>query len=350
MTDKHEAHTFDSDILSDIQEIISTSKAQAIRSIDFQRVLMYWQIGQRIVVEEQDNQERAAYGIGLLKKLGEVLDSQYGGGFSERSLRLARQLYLTYPIRNALRSELNWLQYRLLIRINDPEKREYYALEAVNNHWTGRELERQINSLLYERLLMSADKESVLQVARKQRVPTDPREIIKDPMVLEFLGLSDQSAYHESQLETALINHLEAFMLELGNGFSFVARQKRIILEDEAFFIDLVFYNRLLRAHVIVEIKTRKLTHGDLGQLQMYVNYYDRVEKLADEQPTIGILLCTEKNDSLVKFALPETNRTILASKYEVILPSEERLLAEIAKVETRLAQERQKPSSDSVE
>lgn len=191
---------------------------------------------------------------------------------------------------------------------------------------------------------MSTDKASVLQVARKQRLPTDPREIIKDPMVLEFLGLPDQSAYHESQLETALINHLEAFMLELGNGFSFVARQKRIILEDEAFLIDLVFYNRLLRAHVIVEIKTRKLTHGDLGQLQMYVNYYDRVEKLADEQPTIGILLCTEKNDRLVKFALPDTNQTILASKYEMIFPSEARLLAEIAKVETRLAQEQQHP------
>lgn len=306
---------------------------------------MYWQIGQRIVVEEQDNQEWAAYGISLLKNLGDVLHSKYGGGFSERSLRLARQFYLTYPIRNALRSELNWLQYRLLIRIDDPDKREYYALEAVHNHWTGRELERQINSLLYERLLMSTDKASVLQVARKQRLPEDPREIIKDPMVLEFLGLSDQPAYHESQLESALINHIEAFMLELGNGFSFVARQKRIMLQDEAFFIDLVFYNRLLRAHVIVEIKTRKLTHGDLGQLQMYVNYYDRIEKLADEQPTIGILLCTQKNDTLVKFALPQTNQTIVASKYETILPSETRLLAEIAKVEEQFEQEQQQPA-----
>jgi Uncharacterized conserved protein len=178
----------------------------------------------------------------------------------------------------------------------------------------------------------------MIAMAREERLPEKPNEIIKDPMILEFLGLENRPIYRESDLESALIEHLEEFLLELGNGFSFVARQKRITLEDDEFFIDLVFYNRLLRAHVIVEIKTHALTHEDLGQLQMYVNYYDRTERLPDENATIGILLCTEKNDSLVKFALPEDNQSILASKYKIVLPSEEELLAQVEKVEQELA------------
>jgi predicted nuclease of restriction endonuclease-like (RecB) superfamily len=217
--------------------------------------------------------------------------------------------------------------------IDDESKREYYELETLNNAWTGRELERQINSLLYERLLLSNDKESVLAVARKQRIPERPTEIIKAPMVLEFLDLKREAAYYEKDLESAIISHLQDFLLEMGSGFSFVARQKRILLEDDEFFADLVFYNRLLRCFVIIELKTRKITHGDLGQLQMYVNYFDRIEKLPDENPTVGILLCTDKNDTAVKFSLPEDNTNILTSKYQLYLPSEQVLLDEIKEV-----------------
>lgn len=213
------------------------------------------------------------------------------------------------------------------------DKREYYELEAVNNAWTARELERQINTQLYERLLLSNDKEAVLAVARKERMPQSPQEIIKDPMYLEFLGLKPQATYYEKDLESAIITHLQHFLLELGQGFTFVARQKRILLEDDEFFADLVFYNRLLKCFVVVELKTGKLTHQDLGQLQMYVNYYDRVEKMADENPTVGILLCTSKNDTAVKMALPEDNKTILAREYKLYLPSQTQLIDEVNSV-----------------
>ena len=219
------------------------------------------------------------------------------------------------------------MQFQILI------KEKYYELESVNNGWTARETERQINSQLYERLLLSNDKESVLAVARKERIPQSPKEIIKDPMVLEFLGLEKNPSYYEKDLEGAIISHIKDFMLEMGKGFFFDSRQKRILIEDDEFFIDLVFYNRLLRCFVLIEIKTEKLTHQDLGQLQMYVNYYDRIVKLPDENKTIGILLCTGKNDTVVKMTLPEDNKTILASKYQFCLPSKEDLIKEIEDV-----------------
>jgi predicted nuclease of restriction endonuclease-like (RecB) superfamily len=317
----------------DIRQIIMEAQGNAVRSVDFHRVSMYWRIGERIFVEEQRGQDRAEYGTYLIKNLSDVIESEFGSGFSVRQMELARQFYRTYPIANALRSQLNWYQYRLLIRIDDESKREYYELEASNNAWTGRETERQINSLLYERLLMSNDKEAVLAVARKERIPEKPTEIIKDPMYLEFLGLKREASYYEKDVESALITHLQEFLLELGNGFFFSARQKRILLEDDEFFVDLVFYNRLLRCFVVIEIKTHKLTHEDLGQLQMYVNYYDRFEKLPDENPTIGILLCTAKNELLAKITLPEDNTNILTSKYEMYLPSENDLVEEIKEV-----------------
>lgn len=291
---------------------------------------MYWRLGERIFVEEQQEQERAEYGKYIIVNLSKEIEPEFGSGFSKRQLERARQFYRTYPIASALRSQFNWSQYRLLMQIDNEDKREYYELEAVNNGWTGRELERQINSNLYERLLLSNDKKAVLEVARKQRMPEQPSEIIKDPMVLEFLGLKSDTAYYEKDLESALITHLQLFLLELGNGFSFVARQKRILLEDDDFFIDLVFYNRLLRCFVIIDIKTEKITHKDIGQLQMYVNYYDRNEKLPDENPTIGILLCADKNNEVVKYTLPEDNKTIMASKYQLYLPSEKQLLNEL--------------------
>lgn len=259
-----------SNIIEDARTIINSARSSAIRSVDFCRVQMYWNLGKRIFEEEQQGKERADYGTYLIKNLASTLESEYGSGFGVRQLEQSRQFY---------------------------------------------------------------DKEKVLSVARKERIPENPTDIIKDPMILEFLGLERKAEYYEKDLESALIDHLQQFLLELGNGFSFIARQKRLLIEDDEYFADLVFYNRLLRCFVVIELKTKKLTHEDLGQLQMYVNYFDRNEKLPDENPTIGILLCTAKNDEMVKMTLPKDNKTILASKYELYLPSEETLKAEVEKL-----------------
>lgn len=321
------------ELIKEIRSIIESARTNAVRSVDFCRVQMYWQIGRRIVEEEQGGQARAKYGKGLIKNLAKEIEPEYGSGFGQRQLERARQFYIEFPIASTLRTQFNWSQYKLLIGIADKEKREYYELEAANNCWTARQMQRQINSMLYERMLLSNDKEAVLAMARKERMPETPQEIVKDPMVLEFLGLEKKAHYYESDLETELINHLQDFILELGNGFTFVARQKRILLEDDEFFIDLVFYNRLARRFVIFELKAGEVTHQDLGQLQMYVNYYDRTEKLPEENPTIGILLCTAKNDTLVRMTLPADNSTIVASKYQLYLPTEQQLIAEVEKV-----------------
>ena len=318
--------------ISEIKALIASAKQSAIRSVDHYRTLMYWRIGERIFNEEQQGKDRADYGNYLIKYLSEQLQPEYGSGFSYRNLHWYRQFYRTFPIVNSLRSQLSWTHYRILLRIDNEDKREYYIAEAAKNNWSVRQMERQINSQLFERLLLSNDKESVLAVARNEVIPSHPSEIIKDPMVLEFLGLKRESAYYEKDLEQAIITNLQDFLLELGNGFSFVSRQKRIHLDGDDFFVDLVFYNRILQAFVIFEIKTHKLTHDDLGQLQMYVNYFDRIEKLEHEKPTIGILLCADKNNAVVKFSLPENNTTILASQYELILPTEKQLLDEIRK------------------
>ena len=327
---KNEIHPVDNKLLSDVRQIIDTARANAIRSVDFSRVTMYWNLGRRIFEEEQQGKDRADYGARIIRGLAERLEPEYGSGFSYRQLAFSRQFYRTYPIVNALRSQLNWTQYRLLIQIDDELKREYYELESINHCWTARETERQIHSQLWERLCLSNDKEAVLAVARKERIPETPQEIIKDPMRLEFLGIEKKPHYYESDLEQAIIDHLQDFIMELGNGFCFVARQKRILLEDDEFFIDLVFFNRLLKCFVIIELKAGKLTHQDIGQLQMYVNYYDRYEKTAEENKTIGILLCSQKNDSMVRVSLPEDNKTILAAEYKLHLPSEEQLLSAV--------------------
>ena len=319
-------------ILEQIETIIATSKDKAIRSVDTERVLMYWQIGKVILEEEQQGKERADYGAYLIKSLAEALEPQFGNGFSFRQLNLFRQFYRSFPIVNALRSQFSWTHYRTLIRIDNEDKREFYIAESSKNNWNARQLERQVNSQLFERLLLSNDLESVLAVAREEKHLSDAKEIIKDPMVLEFLGLKRKAAYYEKDLESAIITHLQDFLLEIENGFSFVARQKRIHIEGDEFSIDLVFYNRLLQCFVVVEIKTTKLTHQDIGQLQMYVNYYDRFEKQDFENPTIGILLCADKNDAVVKITLPENNKTIIASKYQLYLPTEQQLIAELKK------------------
>lgn len=319
-------------ILTDIQAIIAQSKERAVRSVNFERVLMYWKIGERIFEEEQQGEQRAEYGTYLIKSLAASLEPEYGTGFSARQLERFRQFYRSFPNASALRTEFSWTHYKLMLSIENNDKRDFYLAESAKNLWTARELERQINSKLYERLLISNDKKAVLAVARKEKHPVSAGEIIKDPMVLEFLGLKREASYYEKDLESAIITHLQDFLLELGNGFAFVARQKRIHLDGDDFFIDLVFYNRLLQCFVLIEIKTQKLTHQDMGQLQMYVNYYDRVEKTDFEKPTIGILLCADKNNAVVKFSLPEDNSRIFASKYELYLPSEKQLLNELKK------------------
>ena len=334
---KKEEPKKDEQFYTEIRQIIETARTNAIRSVDFSRVQMYWLLGKRIFEEEQQGKDRADYGAYLIRNLAEELTPLYGSGFSVRQLEQSRRFYRMYPIANTLRSQLNWTQYRLLIQIEDPFKREYYELESVNNAWTARETERQINAMLYERLLLSNDKESVLAVARKERIPESPTEIIKDPMVLEFLGLHRETSYYEKDLEGAILSHLTDFLLEMGKGFSFVARQKRLLLEDDEFFADLVLYNRLLRCFVVIELKTSALTHQDLGQLQMYVNYYDRMEKLPEENPTIGILLCSAKNNTVVKMTLPEDNQTILTSEYQLYLPTTQQLIEQVNEVKQNL-------------
>ena len=334
---KKEEPKKDEQFYTEIRQIIETARTNAIRSVDFSRVQMYWLLGKRIFEEEQQGKDRADYGAYLIRNLAEELTPLYGSGFSVRQLEQSRRFYRMYPIAKAVRSQLNWTQYRLLIQIEDPFKREYYELESVNNAWTARETERQINAMLYERLLLSNDKESVLAVARKERIPESPTEIIKDPMVLEFLGLHRETSYYEKDLEGAILSHLTDFLLEMGKGFSFVARQKRLLLEDDEFFADLVLYNRLLRCFVVIELKTSALTHQDLGQLQMYVNYYDRMEKLPEENPTIGILLCSAKNNTVVKMTLPEDNQTILTSEYQLYLPTTQQLIEQVNEVKQNL-------------
>lgn len=319
-------------VIIDIKAIILNAKEKAVRLVDHERTLMYWQIGKRIFEEEQQGRDRADYGYYLTKFVAEQLEPEYGSGFSKRQIELSRQFYRTFPIANALRSQLGWTHYKMLIRIDHQDQREFYIAEAIKNNWTTRQLERQIHSSLWERLLASNDRESVLAVARNEKLPSDAKEIIKDPMYLEFLGLHREASYYEKDLEQAIITHLQDFLLELGNGFAFVARQKRLHIEGDEFSIDLVFYNRLLQCFVVIEIKTRKLTHQDIGQLQMYVNYYDRYEKREFENPTIGILLCAEKNNAVVKISLPEDNKTIIASEYKLYLPTEQQLVEEVKK------------------
>lgn len=318
--------------IGQIKEIISQAQTAALRAVDSQRVVMYWNIGRTILEEEQHGNERAAYGTYLIKSLSKELEPEYGTSFSVRQLERCRQFYKEFPNASALRSQFSWTHYKLLLPLETNGKREYYLAEAAKNNWTARQLERQINSQLYERLILSNDKERVLAVATGEQQPEKATDIIKDPMYLEFLGLKRETAYYEKDLEQAIITQLQEFLLELGNGFTFVARQQRIHLDGDDFFVDLVFYNRLLRCFVIIELKTHKLTHQDLGQLQMYVNYYDRTQKLPEENPTIGILLSADKNNAVVQFSLPEDNKTILASQYKLYLPSEEALKKELVR------------------
>ena len=301
-------------------------------------VYTYFEIGKVIVEEEQKGKSRAEYGKQILKGLSEKLTKEFGKGFSVTNLQQMRQFYLTYEKQQtpSVKSEkgqtlsdefnLSWSHYLMLMRIDNSEERSFYEKEAIENNWSLRELKRQFNSALYERLALSRDKKGVKQLAEKGQIIETPHDSLKDPYVLEFVGLKEDTKYSETELEQKLIDKLEHFLLELGKGFAFIGRQVRFTFEEDHFRVDLVFYNRLLRCFVIIDLKIGQLTHQDLGQMQMYVNYYDRFVKLPEENKTIGIILCKDKNDALVEITLPENNEQIFASKYLTVLPSKEEL------------------------
>ena len=313
-----------------IRTILSEARTRAYRAINTAMVAAYWEIGRVIVEQEQQGRERAEYGRALLKELSNRLKSEFGKGFDPSHLAKMRAFYLLWPILDALRPELSWTHYRLLLRVENPEARTFYAAEAVTARWSTRELERQIDSLLFERLALSRDREGVLALAEKGHEIELPGDLIKDPYVLEFTGLPQNERFLESDLEEALIDKLREFLLELGKGFAFMARQQRITLGGQHFWIDLVFYNRLTRSFVLIDLKTGPLTHQDLGQMQMYVHYYQREVATPDENSPIGIVLCTDKNEAVVRYTLPEDNQQIFASRYKLYLPSETELAAEL--------------------
>jgi len=340
-------------LVSRIEEIHSALQQRAVAAVDAAFVIRNWLIGRRIVEYEQKGADRAVYGERLMPQLAEAFAGR-SRGFSLSNLKLMRQFFLTYPQKGQTLSgflesggqqgkkgqtasgqwhdsfPLNWSHYAFLLQIADERERRFYEIEAAKEKWAIRELKRQFNASLYERLALSRDKKRVRSLSRKGHIIASPEDIVKDPYVLEFLGLREEAAYSESDLESAIINKLEHFLLELGKGFLFEARQKRITFDEEHYFVDLVFYNRLLRSYVLVDLKIGKLTHQDLGQMQMYVNYFDRHIKTAEEGPTIGILLCKTKKDALVEMTLPKSNRTIFASRYQLYLPSKEELRRQI--------------------
>jgi predicted nuclease of restriction endonuclease-like (RecB) superfamily len=318
------------DLYMRIQAILESARSNIARVVNFEMVQAYWLIGREIVEEEQKGQERAQYGIGLLRELSEKLTADYGKGFDETNLRNIRQFYLTFPIRDALRRELSWTHYRTLMRIEKPEARSFYEIECAENHWSVRELERQKESSLFERLVLSKDKTGIMRLAKKGQEIETYHDMIKDPYILEFVGLPETTRLYESSLEQSLINNLSKFLLELGKGFTFVARQKRITLDSEHFYIDLVFYHAILKCYVLIDLKIGKLSHQDIGQMQMYVNFYDRELKRHDDSPTVGLILCKDKNEAVVRYSLPEKNKQIFASRYKLFLPTEKELEQEI--------------------
>lgn len=345
--------------------LLQNARQQVLRTVNSTMTYTYFEMGRMIVNEEQNGKERAEYGKQVLKGLSEQLTNEFGKGFSLRNLEQIRQFYLIYsksetllrilniqntqtlsayleiPIPQTLSAEfknidfqtlisffkLTWSHYTFLMRIDDEKERSFYEIESEKYNWSVRELKRQYDSALYTRLALSRDKEGILKLSEKGQIIEKPKDIIKDPYILEFLGLPELHQYSESDLEQEIINKLEHFLLELGHGFAFIARQKRITFDDKHFRIDLVFYNRVLKCFVLIDLKIGELKHQDLGQMQMYVNYYDREMRLEGENKTIGIVLCQNKSELVVEYTLPENNEQIFASKYKTILPSKEELI-----------------------
>lgn len=329
---------------SQIVDLLQSAKSNVVRTINQTMVTTYFEIGRMIVEEEQGGKERAEYGTQLLKELSKVLTKEFGRGFSVQNLERMRSFYLIYSISSTVlrisekgqtlpaKFNLSWSHYLKLMRIDDENERKFYEIETAKNNWSVRELERQYDSALYTRLVLSRDKNKVKELSEKGLIIDKPKDVIKDPYILEFIGLPEKSTYSENQLEEEIINKLEHFLLELGNGFTFVARQKRISFDDKHFWIDLVFYNRILKSFVLIDLKIGELKHQDIGQMQMYVNYYDREVRLKDENKTIGIVLCQNKSEAVVEYTLPENNEHIFASRYKTVLPSKEELESLIKK------------------
>ena len=313
-------------IYQEIKELLYSAKNRVYQTINTTMTQTYFQIGKRIVEEEQGGETRAEYGSALLKNLSSELIKEFGKGYSEQNLKNMRQFYLIYQKRQTVSSEfkLSWSHYIFLTRIENINERNFYEIESIENSWSLRELKRQFDSGLFERLKLSSDKQKLKELSLNGQVIQTAQDLIKDPYILEFVGLPELSSYSENELEQKLIDKLENFLLELGKGFTFVARQKRITIDEKHFKVDLVFYNRLLKSFVVIDLKIGELKHQDIGQMMMYVNYFDRFEKTDDENSTIGIILCKDKSKALVELTLPKDNNQIYASKYLTILPNKE--------------------------
>ena len=314
---------------NEIKKILISARNKVYQTANFAMVEAYWNIGKSII-EEQGGNEKAEYGTGLLKELSKQMTQDFGKGFTVANLKNMRQFYLTFPNGYALRSELSWTHYRLLMRVENENAREFYMQEAVKSQWSTRQLERQINSFFYERLLSSKNKEQVAEEIQTLEPAKKPEDVIRDPYVLEFLGLKSNDDFYESDLEQALITHLQKFLLELGRGFSFVARQKRITFDGRHFRIDLVFYNYILKCFVLIDLKTTRITHQDVGQMDMYIRMYDELKKSPDDNPTLGIVLCSETDEDIARYSILHGNEQLFASKYKLYLPTEEELREEI--------------------
>ncbi|NOU15116.1 MAG: DUF1016 domain-containing protein [Methylococcaceae bacterium] len=318
-------------LLSDIRQIIEQARQRVYQAVNSEMVQAYWHIGRLIVEDEQQGQQRAAYGKQQLQQLSEQLTREFGKGFDASNLRNMRSFYLCFPNRDALRHKFSWTHYRLLIRVENPKARDWYLQEAMDQNWSARALERQIGVLYYERLLASQDRAAVEQEAKSNttELRARPEDYLRDPYVLDFLNLPSQT-FLESELEQGLIDNLQQFLLELGKGFAFVARQQRISTDDQDFYIDLVFYNFKLKCFLLIDLKLGKLTHQDVGQMDSYVRIYDRHKKGEDDNPTIGLILCSQKSETIAKYSVLADNQQLFAAKYLPYLPSEDELRHEL--------------------
>ncbi|MDX9892065.1 MAG: PDDEXK nuclease domain-containing protein [Bacteroidales bacterium] len=328
----------DDNFFNKVADLLKEARKSIVQTVNKTMVLTYFEIGKLIIEEEQNGKERAEYGKQIIKELSSRLSIEFGKGFSVNNLKQMRTFYLTYSKGQTVSAEsdesivqhynlqLSWSHYLFLMRIENLDERKYYEIETYSNNWSLRELQRQFNSALYERLVLSRDKKSVKELSKVGQVIESHKDTIKDPYILEFIGLSENIKYSETELEQKMIDKLEHFLLELGKGYAFIGRQVRFTFDEKHFRVDLVFYNRLLQSFVLIDLKIGELTHQDLGQMQMYVNYYDRFVKLDSENKTIGIVLCKDKNDTVVEITLPENNEQIFASKYLTVLPSKKEL------------------------
>ena len=317
-------------VYSGIKKILEEARSSAYRAVNFAMVQAYWNIGRVIVEEEQMGKAKANYGQNLIKELSKRLKVDFGKGFDPSNLWHMRSFFLAFPILDAVRRELTWTHYRLLLKVESHDIRQFYLDECIAENWSTRQLERQINSFYYERLLSSKSKKNVRAEIKKLEPPIEPHDVIKDPYVLEFLGLKENKEYLETSLEQGLMDKLHDFLLELGKGFSFAARQKRITIDGDHFYIDLVFYNYILKCFVLIDLKVGKLTHKDIGQMDFYVRYFEQEVKQPEDNPTIGLILCAEKNETMAKYTLLENSKTLFASKYKLYLPTEEELKKEL--------------------